>query len=371
MKRVWHTPAKVVAGLFVAALYAMPQVGTISARPGVVNYIEGTAYINDAKVSAKTIGKTYLNANDTLSTDNGKAEVLLTPGVFLRVGNDSEIRMISPSLTKTEVGVTKGEAMVEVAQLVKQNDIEIVDHGATIKLEKVGLYRFTADDTPVAETLEGKAQIQEDDKKVDLGKGRKVVLTASLKPEKFDTKQQDHSDDLFAWSKVRDEYDSAASFAAAKQIQVNNNYFGGGWGYGFGPGWLWNSGWNSWAWLPGDGAFFSPFGYGFFAPAYVGYAPVMYAPVYGRPGTVVVPVNPKNPIIASSYHGPINTITGQPWHGSTSGNIPARSGYWAGRPATAGATSAARPAAPSFSGGAPRGFSGGAAAHAAGGGGRR
>ena len=77
----------------------------------------------------KTLGKTFLNANDTLSTDSGKAEVLLTPGVFLRIGENSQIRMISPSLTNTQVEVTKGEAMLEVADFLKDNNIEILARG--------------------------------------------------------------------------------------------------------------------------------------------------------------------------------------------------------------------------------------------------
>jgi hypothetical protein len=366
MKRQCHIPVRVFAWLFVAALCAMPQAGTISARPGVVNYIEGTTYINGARLSPKANAKTFLSANDTLSTESGKAEILLTPGVFLRVAGDSEVRMISPSLTRTQVEVAKGEAMVEVAQLVKENDIEVLDHGTDIRLQKIGLYRFTADNPPVAETIEGKARVELGDKTVELSKGRKLILAENAKPQKFDEKQQDNSDDLFAWSKVRDQYDAAASFAAAREVQVNNSFFGGAWGNGFGPGWFWNSGWNSWAWLPGTGAFFSPFGYGFFSPGYVAYAPVIYSSVYGRPGSVVVPVNPNHPIATAGYHGPINTITGRPWQG---GNVPAHSGAWAAR--SNGAWSGRTASTPNVPHSAPAFSGGGAAAHAAGGGGRR
>src|SRR5919204_112804 len=43
-----------------------------------------------------------LNSGDELSTDAGKAEVLLTPGVFLRLGSNTQIHMISPSLVDTQ-----------------------------------------------------------------------------------------------------------------------------------------------------------------------------------------------------------------------------------------------------------------------------
>jgi hypothetical protein len=318
MKRVWHTPAKVVAGLFVAALYAMPQAYTISARPGVINYIEGSVSKNDSRLSSKTVGRTFLATNDTLSTDKGKAEVLLTPGVFLRVGADSEIRMVSPSLTKTVVEVIKGEAFVEAAELTKDNDIQVLDHGATTRLLKPGLYKFGATDQPIAAVILGKAEVQMGDRKVDLGKNRQTVLTSELKPQKFDSKKEDNADDLYAWSEVRDQYEAASSFASARTAYAStyntglwnngysgNGYYGGnGFGMGYGPGWAWNAGFNSWAWLPADGAFFSPFGYGFFAPGVVAYAPVAYLPGGGGGGrTIAVPVNPQKPPVIAGLSG--------------------------------------------------------------------
>ncbi|MGI8959887.1 MAG: FecR domain-containing protein [Bryobacteraceae bacterium] len=311
MKRVWHTSSKVLEGLFLAAMYAMPQGYTVSARPGAVNYIEGHASLNGNEISQRTMGKTFLNANDTLSTDLGKAEVLLTPGVFLRMGANSQVRMVSPSLTNTQVEVAKGEAMVEVADLVKDNNIEILARGGSMRIEKPGLYRVTADDPPVAAVIEGKAEVSYGDKKVDLVKGREVVMAADLKREKFDGKKED---DLYAWSNVRSEYNAGASYAAARSVNVNsynnNNYGGwagypgagfgypaGGMGYGFGPGWYWNGMWDSWAWMPANGYFFSPFGWGFYSPSYIAYAPVIYAPVGGR--TAPVPVNTRRPPVVA------------------------------------------------------------------------
>jgi hypothetical protein len=299
MERVWHISSKVLSGLFLAAMYATPQGYTISARPGAVNYIEGHALLNGTEISQKTLGKTFLNTNDTLSTDVGKAEVLLTPGVFLRIGDNSQIRMVSPTLTDTQVEVIKGEAMVEIADLGKGNSIEILDRGGSMQLEKPGLYRITADDPPTAAVLEGKAELSYGDHKVGLGKGHEAVITADLKAEKFNTKKED---DLYAWSNVRSEYDAGASYASARTVTSNsyNNTYGGWAGYpgglgnGFGgPGWFYNGMWDSWAWLPGNNYFFSPFGWGFYSPAYIRYAPVIYAPVGGR--TAPVPVNTNKP----------------------------------------------------------------------------
>lgn len=311
MKRVWQVPAKILTGVFVSAMCAMPQAYTISAKPGVVNYIEGNAFLNGRPVSATGLRSTFLNANDTLSTDIGKAEVLLTPGVFLRIGENSRIRMVSPSLTDMQVALESGDAMIEVDDLVKDNQITMVAKGASVVLLKTGLYRFATEPAPTASVIDGKAQVLMGDRKLDLGKGREVELAANLKPEKFDRKRED---DLYAWSNVRSEYNAAASYQAAKNVTANNYGGWGGLGFGssYGPGWYWNSAFNSYAWMPMNGAFYSPFGYGFYGPGVLPYAPVIVAPVYGggggggavnngkapvpvAPKQLTVPISPKNP----------------------------------------------------------------------------
>lgn len=299
MKRVWQTAARLLAGITAAAICATPQGYTISARPGAVNYIEGNAYLNGGPLATKGLRSTFLNANDTLSTDIGKAEVLLTPGVFLRIGGNSAVKMVSPSLTDTQVEIKRGEAMLEVAGLVKDNDIQVLERSGTIRIEKEGLYRFSADDPPTAAVLEGKAEVAFGAQKIQLGKGHETIVGAALKSEKFDLTRDD---DLYAWSNVRSQYDAASSYQAAKSVPVSSN--GGWWGSGYGgwysPGWLWNGGFDSWAWLPAYGAFYSPFGWGFYSPGVIGYAPVVYVPVSGagtnpKPSPKPVPVNPNRP----------------------------------------------------------------------------
>ncbi len=300
---------RVLAGLFFTATCVMPQAYTISAKPGAVNYVEGSAYLDGQRLSEKATRATFLRSNDTLSTDDGKAEVLLSPGVFLRVGRDSQIRMISPSLVNTQLEVSRGEAMLEVSGLVKDNTVQVTDHGAAVTIDKDGLYRFTADPSPAVAVLDGKALVNFGDRETSVGKGREFTFADASKVEKFNTRQED---DLYAWSNVRSQFDAAASYGAARSVSANSF---SGWGeYGFGgyglglasaPGWYWASGFNSWAWLPGSGAFYNPFGYGFYSPGSVAYAPVVYAPVSGGFASVgginavamraPVPVNPNHP----------------------------------------------------------------------------
>jgi hypothetical protein len=265
---------------------AFSQANT-SARPGTLNYVEDNAYLNGQAVDQKQMGHLTLDLDQTLNTDqNGKAELLLTPGVFFRLGSNSEVKMLSNQLTNTKVELTKGEALVDVAELFKDNNIQVVTGNSATKILKAGLYRFDVDSRQVS-VFDGKAAVQDGRRLVKLTKGRQISL-ASDKPqaEKFNTKQ---TDELYAWSNLRSEYAAEASYASAKNINIY-----GGWGYG--AGWLWNPWYSSWAFMPWGGYAYDPFGWGFFGPGYIGYAPIYYAPWRHA----VVPVNPGNvPNVAS------------------------------------------------------------------------
>jgi hypothetical protein len=315
MNRAFPLKAKILTGLFVTAISALPQAYTISAKPGAVNYIEGTVLVNGQPLSVSELKSVFLTANATLSTtDDGRAEILLTPGVFLRVGRNSQVRMIAPSLIDTQIEIQKGEAMLEVDELVKENHISVVDHGSSIVIEKDGLYRFTADENPSAAVIEGKAEVYFGEKKVALGKGCEAFLSDSLTTQKFNSSEED---DVFAWSNIRSQYNASLSYQASRSMaSSNNSMFGSspyGYGYGYGngfsgyytPGWYFSSGFNSWLWMPGEAAFFSPFGYGFYGPGLVEYAPIVVVPSYGSGTPVKVPVNPKRPpVVALAVRSP-------------------------------------------------------------------
>ena len=87
-----------------------PSANSRSARPGTVNYVEGQVSLGNQTLDEKSVGSTEVDAGQSLTTENGKAEVLLTPGVFLRLGNESSVRMISSSLIDTQVELSHGKS---------------------------------------------------------------------------------------------------------------------------------------------------------------------------------------------------------------------------------------------------------------------
>src|SRR5215469_5031803 len=80
----------------------------ISARSGMVHYIEGKVYAGDQPIEEKFGNFPQVKESQVLKTEEGRAEVLLTPGVFLRVGEHSSFRMITNRLIDTRLEFLSG-----------------------------------------------------------------------------------------------------------------------------------------------------------------------------------------------------------------------------------------------------------------------
>ncbi len=267
---------KLIVSFFLAAILSAPAWATTPALPGTLNYVEGQASIGNEALTAKSVGSVDVQTGQTLTTGTGKAEMLLTPGVFFRLGDNSVATLVSLSLTNTEVTLNQGQAMVEVAEIHKDNLLRVQQAGATTQLLKDGLYAFDANNGEVR-VFKGEALVQDGDRNIKVKSGHQLEVnnTASLKTTKFDKNSFEQSD-LYRFSNLRSEY-----LAEANVNAVQTYYGGPSW---YGPGWYWDPFFTAYTWIPGDGIFYSPFGWGFYSPLWVSYAPY-YRPFYGRYGT--------------------------------------------------------------------------------------
>jgi hypothetical protein len=128
---------KFFPGLIVAGLLSIPACGnTNPPQPGMANYIEGRASIDSQPLKSNSAGSTELQAGQTLTTEKGKIEILLTPGVFLRVADNSSVRMDSPGLARTAMTLERGHAILEVADIHKENVIAVNEDGRTLVWSK-------------------------------------------------------------------------------------------------------------------------------------------------------------------------------------------------------------------------------------------
>jgi len=266
-----------------------------------LNYVEGQARISGQNVSAASVGTADVREGQILETGKGKAEILLTPGVFLRIGDNSSVRMDSAGLTDTRIAVLSGRVLIEADNLQKENNIQVADADAVAHLKKDGIYRFSANPPQIA-AFDGKVRVTENDQSVEIGKGHAVDLQTPLKPVKFDRKA-DEKDPLYQWSKVRSEYLAEANVSSAQSVVLNaSSWYGGGW--------YWNPWYASYAWIPGDGMFWSPFGYGFYSPFAVWSAPVYTYRGFGR-GVVRPGLGPVRPGFRTGVRPGIHSLGGR------------------------------------------------------------
>lgn len=268
---------KTHSGFLLAAVLIAPAWAVDTALPGTLNYIEGQAAVGNQSLNSQSIGSVELQPGQTLTTGIGKAEILLTPGVFLRVGDNSAVKMVSSNLTNTQADVTKGQATVEVAEVHPYNHLQVGENGVSTQMLKDGLYAFDADHNQVS-VLKGEALVQDNDRSVKVKGGHELNLnqTGQLKTVKFDKKAFETSD-LYRFSDLRSEYLAEANVDMARQ------YYAGGSGW-YGPGWYWDPWFWSYTWIPGGGMFYSPFGWGYYSPWLVGYAPYYGYGLYGGYG---------------------------------------------------------------------------------------
>jgi len=276
--------SKAFGGFFLAALLSSPAWGSIPPPPGTVNYIEGQATIGAEALTEQSVGSAKLAAGQSLLTENGRAEILLTPGIFLRLDNHSSLQMISPGLADTIMTLQKGRAMLEVADIRPENNIRVAENGSSTQLLKAGLYEFDAD-RRVIRVFDGKAVVQTAGQQIEFKGGHQLTLNAAekLKARKFDKKAS--TDDFYRWASLRSSYLAEANVDAARTYAGSPGWSAGGWyanGW-YGNGWYWDPWFDAYTFIPGDGIFFDPFGWGFYSPWMVYGAPYFgFGSGYGR-----------------------------------------------------------------------------------------
>jgi hypothetical protein len=215
---------RITAALLGMGMTCAPAFSANPARPGTVNYIEGTAYLDGRKLNNQNVGRAELNPGQVLTTSDGKAEVLLAPGIFLRLDDHSAVKMISPDLTRTKVEIEQGRAAMEVDQTLPQNQAQIVDGGVTTQVVKPGYYEFDATH-PEVMVFKGQAEVELGNKWVKINDHHELALFgvaagAHEKTANFDTRGA--QDELYNWSSLRSQFLAEANNQIALNI-VNDS----------------------------------------------------------------------------------------------------------------------------------------------------
>ena len=254
-----------------AALGAMSLYGqsVISAKAGVVHYTEGEVKVGTgadaAQVEMKTGGRyTEMKDGQELTTGEGRAEVLLNPGVFLRVGENSAVKMISSRLADTRLELKRGVALVEVTEVSKDNAVTMLVKNASVTFSKMALVRL--DFETGIRIYKGEAQVMAGGTPQILKEGREMQFGADNVVAKFDAKV---GDPLYRWANRRAEYLAMANIASANLARQNYGSSSMSM-YPTAGGWFYNPYFGMMTYLPiGNGMYRSPFGYFYYSPSRV------------------------------------------------------------------------------------------------------
>jgi hypothetical protein len=290
----------------------------ISAKAGGVNFVEGTVTVvaNDGSRGRLTKGD-HLEPADRITTgSNGKAEILLNPGSYARLGTNSTFEFNTTSLDDLQLKLSGGSAIFEVFAS-KDFKVTINTPKAKMFLIQSGIYRVDVleDGGARISVTKGRAQVGDNGPTAQKGdngpllvksRGQATISGSTLQLGKFDS---DNKDALDVWSKGRAK-DLALFSRKVDEARMRNSLlssFGAGrWNMfnSFGL-WAYNPLWGSYSFLPFGYGWNSPYGYGF-GPCIYTYnlPPVVYIPPHSGPQITPIGQNPRG---SGSGGGPLET----------------------------------------------------------------
>ena len=243
----------------------------ISAKAGGINSVIGRVLVQRAGQNSPQdlSAKDDLTSGDVVTTRGGsRVEVLLNPGSYLRVTENSEFELTDNSLNNLQLRLINGSAIIEatgtddlrlqIGVLTKQTRFTIV---------RRGVYRINVfpDST---ELLVQKGRVLVDGQGIIKGGTKASFRNGSSFTAKLTKRDRDEFDD---WSKERGEFLARANERLS--IRTLNGYlFDSSWDLGFSAA----NRFGLWTYSPFAGGFtFFPFRYGWSSP---------YGHHYGRCG---------------------------------------------------------------------------------------
>ena len=206
----------------------------VSTRAGLVNYVQGSANIK---------ATTSVPAGAPIETGpGGTVEILLNPGSYLRLGENSGAVLDKTELTDMALRITHGSAVIEAKGFEKKSPLQVTAGNRKMEIISDGVYSISDGKVIV---VDGK--IRDAESGVVYKKGYEISDDGALKPKIVATP-------LEIWSRRRSEQIAAANVNIANSLRNNPNV----------P-------LNVWLWAPAFGAFVymppwgyrSPYGYSY------------------------------------------------------------------------------------------------------------
>jgi hypothetical protein len=192
----------------------------VSAHSGVVHFFEGVVSLDGQPLEHKAATFPAMNSDSTLRTEKGRAELLLTPGVLLRLDEKSAIRLTANSLAATEVEFLQGSAILDSTEAPGVPPVVLTYMHCRIRFPKPGVYRIDSD-TGVLQAYSGQLEVSGTNGKtaaVDTSKLYFFELEALT--NKFG---EPNEDEFYDWARGRADAISAENQLAAQSIADPND----------------------------------------------------------------------------------------------------------------------------------------------------
>src|SRR5690348_18383623 len=189
MRRTFGLPALPIFSLIFVVCCSVVNLAqtrdkfVISAKAGGINAITGGASVHSKGETdwQQLMITDDLAAGDRVRTSSdGRVEILLNPGSYLRVGGNSEVELSDNSLSNLELRLLRGTAIVEATGLdgVALN-ISISTPHAKLAIVRQGLYRLNVVPDDATELIVRKGRVILSDSHTKIQGGNKVVFSAN------------------------------------------------------------------------------------------------------------------------------------------------------------------------------------------------
>ena len=258
----------------------MRDIRVISARAGGVNFVSGEARVkfrDQGRWQALTM-KDTLASGDTVATGaGGRLEVLLNPGAYFRLGENSEFTLADDSLDNLRLSLESGSGIIEASGFSELRVSILVDTPQTrVEIVRSGIYRVNVRPPHSTEVAvhKGRALVGKEQALTVKGGRAARVVGVGVEVAKLDKKEKDALD---LWSRERahllakanGKLSSRSVNTVLASMNMTPNYWSG-----FSSGlWYFDPRSGCYVFIPGGYGWSSPYGFyynhAFFGPGRV------------------------------------------------------------------------------------------------------
>lgn len=196
-----------------AAGFAAFGQSVVSTHSGLIYFFVGSVYLGNERLEQKFGRFPDIGEGNELRTALGRAEVLLTPGVFLRMDENSSIRLVSSKFSDTQVELLTGSAIVEVTEAAPDTAVKLTYKTWQMRIPQKGVYRIDTE-PPRVRTYQGEVEVAASGRPdaVTVREGEALPLAEVLVPE---PSASYGNDDFKLWAMNRSQAISADNTISA------------------------------------------------------------------------------------------------------------------------------------------------------------